>query len=146
METSGIDEVIKQMGEMQQLTGDVAKNMLRAGGNVMQKAWIDEANRNGYKRTGAMIASISQTNPIEKGTGLQIEVYPKGTDRNKTRNSVKAFVLHHGRKGRGVIQGSRWVDKVIKNAANDTNKAMADVWGQFIATGNVPTVKKMRQK
>ena len=146
IETSGLDDVIRQMGEMQQLTGDTAKNMLRAGGNVLQQAWMDEASRHGYRRTGDMIASISQTNPKETGDGLTIEVYPKGTGRNKTRNSVKAFVLHHGRKGRGVIRGSQWVDKVAENAADDASNAMAEVWGRFIATGKVPKVKKMKQK
>lgn len=153
IETSGLDDVIRQMGEMQQLTGDAAKNMLRAGGNVLQQAWIDEANRHGYKRTGDMIASISQTNPKDKGNGLAIEVYPKGMGQMQGKrkkwqssNSAKAFVLHHGRKGRGVIHGSQWVDKVAENAADDANNAMAEVWGRFIKTGNVPKVKKMKQK
>lgn len=155
IETSGIDDVIRQMGEMQQLTGEVTKNMLRAGGNVLQRAWTDEANRQGYgsKSTGDMIKSIGQTNPKETGNGLTIEVYPKGMGqlqgkRKKwqVRNSVKAFVLHHGRKGRGVIRGSQWVDKVAENAADDASNAMAEVWGRFIATGKVPKVKKMKQK
>lgn len=141
--TTGIDEVLNQMGKMQQLTGETAKAMLRAGGNVFQRQWMTQAERARHVRTGDMLRSIGQTNPRDKGGGLQIENYPQGKGRSGVRNSVKAFVLHHGRKGRAKIQGDRWVDDVVQSATEEANTAMANVWGQFITTGKAPVVKKL---
>ena len=147
VETTGIDEVLKQMGKMQQLTGDAAKAMLNAGGNVFQREWISEAERRGHRKTGKMIKSIGFSKPKDRGRGLQIDIYPQGKDKRGTRNSVKAFVLHHGRKagpdGKGEIKPDEWVKSVVLNATDESNQAMADVWGKFLATGDVPTVKKL---
>ena len=145
VETTGIDEVLEAMAKMQQLTGDAAKAMLRAGGNVFQREWMNEAQRKRHVHTGDMIKSIGQTNPKNIGSGLRVEIYPQGKGRTGTRNSVKAFVLHHGRSGRGKIDGDSWVDNVVQNATDESNAAMAKVWGQFIATGDVPVVKKLRK-
>lgn len=147
IETTGIDEVLEQMGKMQQLTGDAAKAMLNAGGNVFQREWISEAERRGHRKTGAMIKSIGFSKPKNRGNGLQIDIYPQGRDKRGTRNSVKAFVLHHGRRagpdGVGEIKADNWVDSIVAKATNESNQAMADVWGEFVETGNVPAVKKL---
>lgn len=144
VETSGIDEVLDAMGRMQQLTGDTAKAMLRAGGNVLQREWISEAERLRHVKTGDMLKSVGQTNPKDKG-GLQVDIYPQGKGRKGVRNSVKAFVLHYGRDGKRPIQADHWVDGILQKATDESNAAMADVWGRFIATGNVPVVKKIRK-
>lgn len=147
IETSGIDEIIDQMGKMKQLSGDAAKAMLNAGGNVFQREWISEAERRRHRKSGAMIKSIGFSKPKDRGNGLQIDIYPQGKDKRGTRNSVKAFVLHHGRKagpdGKGEIKADEWVKSVVVNATDESNQAMADAWGKFIATGDVPTVKKL---
>lgn len=153
IETTGIDEVLEQMGKMQQLTGDVAKAMLCAGGNVLQRAWIAEAERRKHRKSGKMIENIGFGKPKTKDGTLQVEIYPQGYGNpqgkrgTRTRNSVKAFVLHHGRKAGpdriGEIKADNWVDSIVAKASDESNQAMADVWGQFIATGNVPTVKKL---
>lgn len=149
IETTGIDEVLKEMGKMQQLTGDAAQAMLNAGGNVFQKWWITEAMKHGHKKTGDMIKSIGFSKAKDRGSGLQIDIYPQGKGRTGVRNSVKAFVLHHGRNGRrngkGKINGDEWVKDVVLDATDESNMAMAKVWGQFIATGDVPVVKKLRK-
>ena len=119
--------------------------MLRAGGNVFQREWISEAQRLRHVRTGDMLASIGQTNPKDKGGGLQVDIYPQGKGRKGVRNSVKAFVLHYGRAGKRPIKEDYWVDSILQNATDESNAAMADVWGRFIATGNVPVVKKLRK-
>ena len=149
IETTGIDEVLKQMGKMQQLTGDAAKAMLNAGGNVLQRTWIDEAERRKHRKSGKMIENIGFGKPKSKGGTLQVEVYPQGygnpqgKKKTRTRNSVKAFVLHHGRGGKRPIKAEHWVDSIVAKATNESNQAMADVWGKFLATSDVPTVKKL---
>lgn len=143
--TTGIDKVIDEMARRQQLTGDVAKNMLIAGGNTFQKWWIIEAMQHGHKRSGDMVKSIAFSKPKDRGNGLQIDIYPQGKDRKGVKNNVKAFVLHHGRNGRGKIDGDEWVKDVVLDATDESNDAMADVWGKFIETGNVPNVKKLRK-
>ena len=153
IETTGIDEVLEQMGKMQQLTGDVAQAMLRAGGNVLQRAWIVEAERRKHRKSGKMIENIGFGKPKTKDGTLQVEVYPQGYGNpqgkrgTRTRNSVKAFVLHHGRRAGpdriGEIKADKWVESVTLKATDESNQAMADVWGKFIATGNVPAVKKL---
>lgn len=149
IETTGIDEVLEQMGKMQQLTGDAAKAMLNAGGNVFQRYWIAEAMKHGHKKTGDMIKSIGFSKAKDRGSGLQIDIYPQGKGRTGVRNSVKAFVLHHGRKTgpdkKGEIKADEWVKDVVSDATDESNAAMAKVWGQFIATGDVPAVKKLRK-
>ena len=149
IETTGIDEIIDQMGKMQQLTGDVAQAMLQAGGNVFQREWISEAEKRNHRKTGYMIKNIGFGKPKTKSGTLQVEVYPQGYGKpqgkkgTRTRNSVKAFVLHHGRGGSRPIKADKWVESVVQNATDDSNQAMADVWGKFIATGDVPAVKKL---
>lgn len=153
IETTGIDEIIDQMGKMQQLTGDVAQAMLRAGGNVFQREWISEAEKRKHRKTGYMIKNIGFGKPKTKNGTLQVEVYPQGYGKpqgkrgTRTRNSVKAFVLHHGRAPGpdriGEIKADEWVKSVVLNATDESNQAMADVWGKFIATGDVPAVKKL---
>lgn len=153
IETTGIDEVLEQMGKMQQLTGDVAQAMVRAGGNVLQRAWIAEAERRKHRKSGKMIENIGFGKPKTKDGTLQVEVYPQGYGNpqgkggTRTRNSVKAFVLHHGRKAGpdriGEIKADNWVDSIVAKASDESNQAMADVWSKFIATGNVPVVKKL---
>lgn len=149
IETTGIDEVIKQMGRMQQLTGETAEAMLKAGGNVFQREWITQAHRKKHVRKKDMVQSVGYSKAKDKGRGLQVDIYPQGKDRKGVRNSVKAFVLHHGRKplanGKDGITADEWVDDVVKNATDDSNTAMANVWGEFIATGNVPVVKKLKK-
>lgn len=137
--TTGIDKVIDEMARRQQLTGEAAVAMLRAGGNVFQREWMQEADRLRHRRTGDMIKSISATNPKDKGDGLQVDIYPQGKNRKGTRNSLPAFVIHHAR------PGDKWVDGVVEKATDESNDAMADVWGKFIETGNVPNVKKLRK-
>lgn len=149
VETTGIDEVLKQMGKMRQLTGKTAEAMLRAGGNVFQREWIAEAERRRHRKSGAMIKSVGFSKPRDKGNGLQVDIYPQGKDERGTRNSVKAFVLHHGRKAGpdriGEIKADEWVDSVVEKATPESNAAMADVWGRFVSTGDVPAVKKLRK-
>lgn len=149
VETTGIDEVMEHMAKMQQLTGETAKAMLNAGGNVFQKWWITEAMQHGHKRTGDMIKAIGFSKPKDRGNGLQVDIYPQGKGRTGVRNSVKAFVLHHGRNalrnGKGKIEGDEWVKDVVNDATDESNAAMAKVWGQFITTGDVPVVKKLRK-
>lgn len=151
VETTGIDEVMEHMAKMQQLTGETAKAMLNAGGNVFQKWWIVEAMQHGHKSKngGDMIKSIGFSKPKDRGNGLQVDIYPQGKGRTGVRNSVKAFVLHHGRNalrnGKGKIEGDEWVKDVVNDATDESNAAMAKVWGQFITTGDVPVVKKLRK-
>lgn len=151
LNVSGIDAIVEDMKRMHQLSGEAAKAVLYAGGNELQRAWIDEAQRRNHIRSGDMLKSIGQTRIRTIEGGLRLDVYPQGNSRPrgkknvKTKNAVKAFVLHYGREGKRPIKGDKWVEKLLENSTGKTNSAMADTWGKFVQTGTVPNVTQLKK-
>lgn len=151
IETTGLDELIKDMKRLQALSGEAAMNVIRAGANELQRGWLDEAKRFRHIHTGDMVKGISYSKPKDKGKGLQADVYPmgygrpRGKKKERTKNNVKAFVLHHGRDGKRPIKADKWVEAVAENAGPKAQEAMADTWGKFIETGTVPNVPKLQK-
>jgi HK97 gp10 family phage protein len=130
---SGLDDVIKQMTDMEQRTGKVADAMVAAGAGKVREAWQHSAQKHGHVRTGAMIGSIKEK--FKKGDVPTAEIYPQGKDSKGVRNAEKAFILHYGT---SKIQGSHWVDDADQEAEETAIQAMTEIWDQFVATGKEP--------
>lgn len=151
VETIGLDELIKDMKRLRELGGEAAMSVIRAGANELQRGWLDEAKRRKHVKTGDMIKGVTYTRPRDRGHGLQVDVYPMGYGRprgkkqERTQNNVKAFVLHHGRKGKRPIGADKWVEAVAEKAGPPAQEAMADTWGKFIETGTIPNVPKLQK-
>lgn len=124
-DTSGIDDIVKQMAELGELAGDVADEMLIAGAKEVTEGWKEAAEQYGLKDTGDMIKSIGPTRVKTVGGLRAIEVYPQGKDRKGVRNAEKAFLLHYGTSS---IPAKRWVDKADQISAEPAEKAMREVW------------------
>lgn len=115
----------------------IARLMLTAGGELIQKADAAEIERTFRARsTGALARSIKIGKIKSTKTGVSISVYPTGTDTNGVRNALKGAVLHYGRKARVSAGGRRltamparpWVTRVCDAERENVHKAMEDVW------------------
>lgn len=132
-EVAGLDEVIKEMTQMGQLTGQVAKKMLLVGAEEVKKAWKESAEAHELRDTGEMIASIGYAQqPKDAGGMLTIDIYPQKTDRRGIRNAEKAFILHYGTSS---IEKTLWVDDADRISTEKAVPAMIAVWDDFIKNG-----------
>lgn len=127
-ETTGFDELIEDMKNHGELTGEIADRMLLAAAEELKKAWKKSAEMHGHKDTGDMINSIKYTrNPKTKKEIRMIDVYPHGKDRKGVRNAEKAFVLHYGTSS---MKGSNWVDDAEEMGAEPAFQAMERIWDE----------------
>lgn len=130
----GVDELAEQMARMGQLTGRVVDEMLIAGGEQMKHAWLDAIRRFDHVDTGAMLRSVGYSKkPKATDTGKTLEVYPRGKDKQGTRNAEKAFVLHYGRSN---MTGSHFVDKAETDGEPKAAEAMLKRWDEFMEKGS----------
>ena len=129
----GLDDVIKQMGKMGQLSGNVANEMLQAGADEMKKAWQNTISRFGRVDTGAMKRSVGYGKVEDKFAAKTLEVYPRGKDRKGVRNAEKAFVLHYGRSN---MTGSHFVNKAEADGEPKAAAAMEARWDRFMQKGS----------
>lgn len=119
--TTGLDELIEQMGKMEQSTGDLAEKMLFAGAEEIRKAWRKAAKMHRLIDIGEMHDSIGYAKkPKRIQDILSIDIYPQGYSKTttapsgkkrarvkKVRNAEKAFVLHYGSSR---LPATYWVD------------------------------------
>lgn len=135
-DTSGLDDVLREMTRMGEQTGDVAQAMILTGAYHVRNSWIDAAVWHGHHATGDMIESIGYARyPSSFGEALYIDIYPQGKDRKGVRNAEKAFILHYGS---SKLQGSRWVDLADEYSEETAIPAMREVWEEYIETGKIP--------
>lgn len=137
-DTSGLDDIIRDMRKLGEESGDAAKAMLQAGAEGVKKAWKQAAEEHGLHDTGDMIDSIGfAREPKDIGGIMYIDIYPQGTDHKGVRNATKAFMLHYGT---SKIPATRWVDDADAYSEDYAIPAMAEIWNEFIETGRVPRV------
>jgi len=121
-DTSGIDDMINELGKIGELVGETADRMLLAGAEEVKKAWKKSAEMHGLRDTGDMIDSINYASTPKTAESIrQIDIYPQGKDRKGVRNAEKAFILHYGS---SKIDATHWVDDADKLAAEPVQKAM----------------------
>lgn len=137
-DTSGLDDLVRDMERMGAATGPVADAMVHAAVIEIRDAWRESAEAHGHRDTGAMIDSIGYSSaPIKLSDAIARDVYPQGKDKKGVRNAEKAFVLHYGSKR---IQGDNWVDDADAAAGPRVQAKLEQMWGEFLETGKVPTV------
>lgn len=135
-EIDGLTELAKAMEAMGKDVGRVADAVLLAGAGAARDVWREVAESHSLRDTGAMIESIGfASKPKNIGGAATIDIYPQGTDANGLRNATKAYWIHYGDAGK---RGSGWIDEVSQKAGEPVGDAMAGVWEQFLATGEVP--------
>lgn len=128
--TKGLEEVIKEMKRMGQLSGDVAKEMLMVGAEEVKTAWTEAANKHGHLDTGEMIRSIDYSREVKTADEvLYVDIYPQGKYKNGQRRAEIAFILNYGT---SKIPASRWVDDADRASLVRVSPAMIKVWDRFI--------------
>ncbi len=137
-DTSGLDELIRDMERMGKSSGKVAEAMVQAAVVEIQAAWKESADANGLRDTGAMIDSITYgKSPTNLGTALANDVYPQGKDGKGVRNAEKAFILNYGKNN---FPATYWVDDADAAAEPRIMSTLLDMWGSFLESGKVPSV------
>lgn len=135
-DVSGLDEVIRQMAELGELSGPVADRMLMAGAEQVRLAWQRSAQEHDHRDTGDMIRSIGYPRAPRDIEGVRaIDIYPQGTDGKGVRNAEKAFILHYGTRR---LPGSRWIDDADAYAGPLVQAEFERIWDEYIRTGKVP--------
>jgi len=138
MDTSGLDDLIRDMQRMGQASGEVAKAMVNAAVIEIRDAWKESAEKHGLVDTGDMIGSIGFPAPVASiGEALYRDVYPIGKDRKGTRNAEKAFVLNYGTSR---IRPTYWVDEADQAAEPRVQERLEGIWDEFLETGKVPSI------
>lgn len=134
-DVTGLDKVIKEMAQMDQLTGRVADAMLMAAAGVVREAWRYAIAQKGHIDTGSMFDKVGYPRkPTSVGDVRTIDIYPQGKDASGTRNAEKAFILHYGTSRR---QGTFFVDDADRMSAEPVQSVMESIWTHFVETGEV---------
>ena len=134
---TGLDEMEAKLKKLEQgLRGEAEVKMLRAGAAVLEDAWRREIRSRHYL-TGAMEGGVSMTDVTSGRDGLEISVYPMGTDSHRITNAQKAYILHYGRnptrKGTKAIKGDRFVTAAEKQAKPKVYEAMQQVLNEYVS-------------
>ena len=137
LKVTGIDELEARLKQLEQgLRGEAEVKMLKAGAAVLEDAWRGEI-RSRHHLTGAMEAGVSMTDVTAGKNGLEISVYPQGTDGHRITNAQKAYILHHGRrathKGTKEIKGDKFVTAAEKKAKPAVYAAMQEALNEYVA-------------
>ena len=134
---TGIDELEARLKKLEQgLRGVAEVKMLKAGAAVLEDAWRGEI-REKHRLTGAMEGGVSMTDVTSDNDGLEISVYPMGTDSHRITNAQKAYILHYGRnptkKGTKAIKGDRFVTAAEKKAKPAVFAAMQAALNEYVS-------------
>jgi len=134
---TGLDEMEAKLKSLEQgLRGEAEVKMLKAGAAVLEDAWRGEI-RSSHRLTGAMEAGVSMTDVTAGRDGLEISVYPQGTDSHRVTNAQKAYILHHGRrpthKGTKEIKGDRFVTAAEKKAKPAVYAEMQAALNEYVS-------------
>lgn len=132
-DTSGIDDLIKEIDRLGDAGKEVGDEMLLAGAEEVKLSWQISAGMHGHKDTGDMVGSIGfPLKPKDVGGIRYIDIYPQGKDRKGVRNAEKAFILHYGSSS---IPSSHWVDDADEEAGPRVQDAMEKVYDKFLNGG-----------
>lgn len=143
MDTSGLDELIRDMRRLGEYSGQAADRMVLAAGEVIKESWKQEGVKRRLRKTGQMLDSIGYSQKVQDIGGVKyVDVYPQGKDRKTgVRNAQKAFFLHYGssrwRDSRG--RGYGWVDEACAKAEEPVAQKLTEMWGQYLEKGKLPS-------
>lgn len=134
---TGIDELMNRLKALEKgLRGEAEVRMLKAGAQVLVDEWTGTI-RERHHRTGEMERSVGMTDVQTGKDGLEISVYPMGTDSHRITNAQKAYILHHGRqpthRGTKAIKGDKFVTAAEKEAKPKVYEAMQNALNEYIS-------------
>lgn len=138
IDTTGLQELLNDMRRMGEASGPVARAMTAAAAEEISASWRQTAEAYGLRDTGAMIESVGWPEGVQAlGDIFAADIYPQGRDARGVRNAEKAFIQHYGSSR---IRPTYWVDQADKAAADPVQRRLEEIWGQFLETGQVPSV------
>lgn len=125
-DTSGLDDLFKEMEREGELVGETADEMLLAGAGIVREAWKYSAAAHGHIDTGAMFDSINYAKKPKAVRNIKfIDIYPQGKDSKGVRNAEKAFVLNYGTSKK---PGSHWIDDADKMCTEPIKQKFEEIW------------------
>lgn len=128
LDTSGINDVIKQMDKLGELTGSAADEMLIAGAEIVKREMKKAAEEAGLRDTGEMIDSIGYSKKPKTIKDVKsIDIFPQGVNRKGVRNAYVLFVHNYGTSR---FKGTRCVDVAVARSTPKVETAMRNVWEQ----------------
>ena len=142
LKTDGLDDIVRQFNQLADKGAAVQTAMLTAGAEEMVDAWTAAIDEAGHVKTGSMRDSVGYQG-IQGGDEKYVDVGASGEDEKGRSNVYKSFVLNHGWSKKA---GSHFVDKAERAGEAPATKAMEEIWGRFIETGEVPTVSALHQQ
>lgn len=131
--TFGMEEILKNIRENYDSTGDRVVKMLDAAADEVVKITKTEAESHGLRRTGKLINSIKHGDVKRYSDSAEVEVWPHGTRKNgrkRERNATVGFVQHCGRQYKHTKRaGTLFFDaSTSPGNAERINEIMADIW------------------
>lgn len=104
---NGIDYIRRRIDKLGSKTDELVGKMLIAGGYAAKEQFKYHAEDYGHVLTGSMRDKIGYSSPKSNGEERYTDVYPRGTDKKKTSNALKGYVLNYGSNLRK-IDSSHW--------------------------------------
>ena len=145
-EVDGLENLFREMEYYDRMSGPTADKMLIAGAEEVKKAWKEEAQRRGFKDSGAMINKTGFPRAVTRASDIAaIDIYPQGKDKRGKRNAEKAFILHWGTTSAAAqkrrkkkkftgpgIPRTLWVDDADKAAGPKVLEVYTRIWDEFL--------------
>lgn len=124
---TGLDDVQEAMLRRDKATMEAVPEMLKAGGEVIRRAFQEETQKlnSTGRATGALAASMKVSAVKERGGASYVDIAPTGTDRHGVRNAEKGFVLNYGRSN---MPARPWFTAANEKAADEATAEMRRVW------------------
>lgn len=135
--TSGLDELLEDLGSVAEIPDAVVLEMLSAEAEVVAEAQAQEARAMGVLDTGRTAESITFDKKLKTtADGKAIYVYPKGTrsDGSKRRVAEVAFINEFGKKGQ---PGRPFIRTANEKAAEAAEKAALAAYDDFLKSKNL---------
>lgn len=137
LSTSGLDELLSDLGSIAELPDAVVLEMLTAEAGVIAEAQAAEARAMGVLDTGKTAESITFDKKLKTtADGKAIYVYPKGTrsDGNKRRVAEVAFINEFGKDGQ---PGRPLIRTANERKGDEAVEAAAKVYDDFLKSKNL---------
>lgn len=131
IEFTGLDDIQRSITELGEKADIIVDKMLNAGGYVVKEEFKYQAENKGHILTGSLRNKIGYSSPRTSNDERYTIVGPRGTDKKKTSNALKGYVLNYGSAVRG-IQGSAWFDWGIEHVEPKVEESMRRVFEEEI--------------
>lgn len=141
----GLTELMKEIQAISELdTGELAKKMLKAGSEEVEKKWREKSESMHGRHTGRMKAAIKSTRIKKNKYGRFVITYPMQPEYEirirrgkevKVRHAEKAFYQHYGWTNNltGMfVAGDRWVDIIDMQAEPIVDKKMQSIFDEWL--------------